>query len=436
MAHINCLRRAAFAGSVVLAFAAAAPGKPVALQGSPGYPARAGSVASILDAPDGPVGEPQFDTTTFPLAPNVPSLGFAATGTSEFGDHVRLSDTAHFIDSVTITMSSWALRSDYPGAAPEGFTHPITLRLYTVDRSVGTPKVGNLIASLTQNFLIPWRPAPDPTSSSPLRPWRGADGHYYPGLAFTLNFGLGSLTAPLPDELIYGISFDTQHHGTTPRGVPGPYDALHIGLGAESPVAGADVEPDAIFWKSARATDYADDGYGGVNIFRRDTGWTPFKPAVRFNNSAFGILAATAARLETLPAPTERIAAAFDEAQRLTSWTLERTLWEGGNRLRPAVGRLVFDLVSEAAGELAVIARSNDASGEHARAALASLSRAAEMLAEIAVGDALIGGGDPLRFGRAHEALDEAVAQGAVARFHHAIEEFATAWRESDLSLR
>jgi hypothetical protein len=427
-----------FVSAAFLSIALTLAGKPIASQGSPGSAADAAALniataGDELDEP--PVGEPQFDTTLHPLPPNVPGVGFEATGTSEFGDLVRLADRAHYVDSVTVTLSSWAIRSDFPGSAALGFTHPLTLRIYRVDRSSGTARPGDPIATVTHSFLIPWRPEPDASSSSPLRPWHAADGNYYTGRAFTVTFDLSALSLSLPDEIIYGISFNTQHYGPGPLGVPGPYNALHVGLSVEAPSAGADLEPDAVFWKTANGRDYADGGGGGANTLRRDPAWTPYKPAVRFNNSPYGVLASTAARLGALPAADAKTAAILERGHTLTSWALERRLWDGTNHLQPGAGRLVFDLLAEAADQLRGAAQGTDATAVQARAAIESLQTVAGSLAEMAVGDALIGGGRPDGFVRAQDAIDAAQQSGAQGQAAKAIDELGNAWREADLSL-
>src|SRR4051812_43431744 len=200
--------------------------------------------AQTDDADDIPRGEPQFDATPTPLPPNVPSLGYHITATSEFGDYVRFAGAAHFIHSRTVPMSSWAIHSDYTGTSPIGFTHPVTLKIYDVDRRSLQPKPGAVRATVTTRFLIPWRPEPEPSGLvSPLRPWRGSDGNFYGGLAFNITFDLSSLALSLPNEVIFSISFNTQNQGPAPLGTPGPYNSLNVGVSALPPSAGADMGP-------------------------------------------------------------------------------------------------------------------------------------------------------------------------------------------------
>ncbi len=401
-------------------------------------PSVAGYVGPVLAAEpvedgDGRIAEAQFDSTTRPLPLNVPSLGYHASATSEFGDLVHLSGNTHFIDSLTVTMSSWAIRSDYPGSSPLGFTHPITLTLHAVDRSRGEPRPGAVLSTVTTSFLIPWRPEPEIASApTPLRPWRGPDGLLYSGLAFNVTFDLGALAGSLPDEVIFGVGFNTQHYGVVPLGAPGPYDALHLGISAAAPVGAPDLAPGLVYWKTADGRLYADGGTGGVNTFRPDTGWTHYTPAVRFNNSPYGSLADALGRLEELPGSDAAASGALGEARKLLGSALERTLWNNHRTVRGVWGRLVFDLLAESASTLAPVTGHRDALGSQAEDAVESLLHVATLLAESALGEAIIASGDPTRIARAQHAL-EASAGESPAR---AIDELGTVWRESQLSLR
>ncbi|HEY4572680.1 MAG TPA: hypothetical protein VIJ26_01910, partial [Thermoanaerobaculia bacterium] len=107
-----------------------------------------------------------YNSIPNPLPPNVPSLGYQATQTSEFGDLIQLGGTDRVLKTVTLVMSDWALASDwpsFPGSGGPTWSHPLTLNLYTVDNSGPNPAPGTLIATRTQTFAIPWRPPADPT---------------------------------------------------------------------------------------------------------------------------------------------------------------------------------------------------------------------------------------------------------------------------------
>ena len=133
------------------------------------------------------VGTPVYNHIPTPLPPNVPSLGFQATQTAEFGDHVFFAGTDRRAASATVVMSDWALHSDYPSMPAAGFSHPITLKIYAVNNSGPNPALGALLGSVTQTFLIPWRPEPSPGCGTA---WLASDGFCYNGLAFKITFNL------------------------------------------------------------------------------------------------------------------------------------------------------------------------------------------------------------------------------------------------------
>jgi len=225
------------------------------------------------------VGTTVYNHIPNPLPPNVPSLGFQATQTAEFGDYVFLAGTDRRAATGIVTMSDWAIHSNYPSLPAAGFNHPITLSIYAVNHSGPNPALGALLGRVTQTFLIPWRPEPSPGCGTA---WRASDNLCYNGLAFKISFDLRSLALTLPNELIFGVAFNTNTWGYNPIGLPGPYESLNVGLATGTPASvGLDVEPDALFWNTSTPSNYTDGGAGGVGIFRRDDNWSPYAPAVQ-----------------------------------------------------------------------------------------------------------------------------------------------------------
>ncbi len=181
-------------------------------------------------------------------------------------------------------MSDWAKHSDYPTMAAAGFQHPITFNIYAVDHTNPAPAVGALLGTVTQTFLIPWRPEADLTCAGGTA-WRAADNACYNGFAFSIEFDLRSLNLTLPNEVIFGIAYNTNTWGANPIGLNGPYESLNVGLvsAPPSPSVGVNVEADALFWNTMTPANYSDGGAGGIGTFRRDDNWTPYSPAVRLN---------------------------------------------------------------------------------------------------------------------------------------------------------
>src|SRR6266850_8516216 len=98
-------------------------------------------------------GTPVYNNIPNPLPPNVPSLGYQATQTSEFGDLIQFAGTDRSLTTVTLVMSDWALASTYSSMSAT-WNHPITLNLYNVDNSGANPAPGSLIATQTHTFAI------------------------------------------------------------------------------------------------------------------------------------------------------------------------------------------------------------------------------------------------------------------------------------------
>ncbi len=239
-------------------------------------------------------GTPVYESIPSPLPYSVESLGYEATQTSELGDEIELAGSGTTsLTSVTVTMEDWALASNYPGTpvdAKGDWSLPITLNLYKVDHSTSTPHLGSVISTTTQTFAIPFRPEGDPscpTTDGELE-WLAPDGQCHTGLAFNITFDLSSSPVTVPDDLIFGIAYDTQNYGSSPFGVAGPYNSLNVGLTSTStsPTVGTDPNLDDAFWNTSTASNYTDGGASGVGTFREDTDWTPNQFLVEFDTTA------------------------------------------------------------------------------------------------------------------------------------------------------
>jgi hypothetical protein len=220
-----------------------------------------------------------YDAIPSPLPPNVASLGYEATSTVQFGDYIHLAGTNRVLNTVTVTMSDWALYSDYSTDARYSgnsttWTHPITVNVYSNHLGVnGVPDA--LLATTTQTVTIPWRPAADPTCPGGTA-WRAGDGSCNNGLAFNAAFDLSSPAIVLPNDVIVGIAFNTADYGTPKVGTPGPYNSLNVGVPTgQTATVGTDDNADNVFWNTSVAGFYADAGAAGVGVFRQDKNWAP-----------------------------------------------------------------------------------------------------------------------------------------------------------------
>jgi hypothetical protein len=218
-----------------------------------------------------------------PIPPNSPSLGYQANQTAEFGDLIQLVSGPATLTSATLLMSDWAKASDYPNIGPDPWAWPLTLTLYNINNSSGTPQPGSVITTVTEVFTIPWRPEADPTCSNTTQ-YRAGDGNCYNGLNFQVTFNLSSVS--VPGQFIFGLAYNTETWGKTPTGTPGPYDSLNYSLNDKAPPqVGSQPFPDTAYWNTATAGNYTDGGKGGTGTFRQDTAWTPYSGAAEFIGS-------------------------------------------------------------------------------------------------------------------------------------------------------
>jgi hypothetical protein len=212
-----------------------------------------------------------YNTIPGTLPVNLPSEGYEAASISELGNliHFAGNDSAYALTSATIVLSDWAPESDWTSQingttiTSSGFYIPLTLNLYTVgaNNSAGAP-----IQSFTVDAFIPWRPAATSTCGSE---YLGSDGVCHSGSLSTVTFDLGDLLTS--SEIIYGLSFNTEHSGYDPAGVPGPYNSLNFALATSPPSVGSN----PLFNTAYVAAD------GGT--LGPDTGWDPYSGAIEFS---------------------------------------------------------------------------------------------------------------------------------------------------------
>ncbi len=331
-----------------------------------------------------------YDSLPVPQPPNIPSQPFQAQQTFEFGDHIRFAGTIRTATKVTVLMSAWGKQSEYPLMTDRmGWIHPIRFTLYSVVPG-STPSVESPIATVTQNFKIPWRPEADPTCAGGTA-WRSdSDGQCYNGYAFNIVFDLTSLNVTLPNEIIYGIAYNTQSYGVAPLGVAGPYNSLNVGAEPVVPSVGTDVDPNGVFWNTITPVWYCDGGVAGSGTFRLDTGcWAPYVPNVRFealgsNVVKANIRASLFGMLPTIDAKTnEQIGKAIDHIDK----SLAPALWADASHLTDK-GQKVFEEEKKAVEELMKVKGPIAAS---LMPAIMGLAHVDEQLAQTAIDEAAPG---------------------------------------------
>ena len=136
-----------------------------------------------------------------------------------------------------------------------------------ISNPTSQPAAGSLLASQTGEFHIPW-----------------AEGTAHPFEAVTFDFT--GLNIVLPDEVIFGVAFNTTNYGANPTGYVGPYDSLNLGAFSSSPLAGTDVDPGMGFvnssWVGGMYGPTTSSG-SGFRISDGEDFAAGYRPSVEFN---------------------------------------------------------------------------------------------------------------------------------------------------------
>jgi hypothetical protein len=101
-------------------------------------------------------------------------------------------------------------------------------------------------------------------------------------MAFEVVFDFSALNVVLPNDIVFGLSFNTQSYGSSPTGVDGAYNSLNFALVAGAPTVGTDVNSDSVFWNTSHQP-FLTSGTAGT--FGADTDWTGFAPAISVDAS-------------------------------------------------------------------------------------------------------------------------------------------------------
>ena len=243
-----------------------------ALSGIAAVSLAATGLAVIAASPAAAAPAVVYDSIPDPLPPAYSSLGFQATSTSAFGDYIVLGGGNRVITDVTVGLTNWACENWETGANPcvttpgSSFVHPITLNIYDVDNTGATPAPGALIASVTEDKTIPFRPSANVDECGDNRWYNEANDTCYNGFNLTVDFtGLDALVG---NDVIISVAYNTQTYGSAPIGANGPYNSLNVSLVNAAPTVGTVETYNEMFWDSTylgRAP--------GLTI---DTGWASF----------------------------------------------------------------------------------------------------------------------------------------------------------------
>jgi hypothetical protein len=216
-----------------------------------------------------------YDNTPTNQHENLPSLGFAATASTEFGSLIDLTGTNRSNAKVTVDMSVWSCQTGgwstgdcatTPGAT---FTVPVTLNVYSV--SAGD-EPGGRIRSVTTTQTLSYRPSGNcelegvPNSGFTNSANGGKCEH---GSLEPISFDLSG--SVLPDEVIVSVAFDPAESAGT--------EALNVALTGPPSVGADPIEGEGIYSANTNGGGEIENTNGLFRLVEED--WSEYEPAVR-----------------------------------------------------------------------------------------------------------------------------------------------------------
>ena len=216
-----------------------------------------------------------FDSMPSPPRVNDPGVGYQSSDTTEFGDAISLGGTARSLTRATVLLSNWAVESDNEAIGRSGGYYALlTLNLYEPGSTGPNPVVGTVLASSTMYAFIPWRPEATPGCGTEF----GSFPDCSSGLSVPVRFTFHD--EALPDEVIFGLSFNTATRGGAPTGHPGPYNSLNFVAQAGAPSTGTDINPDGVERNSGFGPSLTQPELGDAGIFGPEAGTIADVPAI------------------------------------------------------------------------------------------------------------------------------------------------------------
>lgn len=231
----------------------------------------------------------------------IASLGFECCSTKEFGDGLVFTRSGARLNTITVVLSSWGCESgfwysdDCLTTAGAKFEEPITANVYAV-ASTGpssSPEPGELLASKTKDFYIPYRPSANNQycNGSNLGAFLGpVDKQCDNGLAVMITFSFKLPKVILPSEAIVTLAYNTSDAGYNPYGqgtqcFTGPggcgYDALNVSAWGNGGSIGSNVDPNGVFVNFGDPYFYCNSTGNGSGALQLDTPcWTGYHPEI------------------------------------------------------------------------------------------------------------------------------------------------------------
>jgi hypothetical protein len=222
-------------------------------------------------ASGGGSGQAGYNAIPAKVTGNVPSVGFEATQTAEFGDEVALGGGGKSLRSMSVVLSSWGCESGTWQAGCETtpgttFDVPITFTVYADDG--GSP--GAVLASKVENVTVAYRPTASDRCTNG-KWYNSKDRTCYSGVPQTVTVSFDG-TVTLSEHVFWSVSYNTTHAGRAPVGESAScygetggcgYDSLNVGAWSapNAPFSGTDLDTDLAFVNGSM-----------------DSGWTGLRP--------------------------------------------------------------------------------------------------------------------------------------------------------------
>lgn len=216
-----------------------------------------------------------YDSIPGTLPSHVASMSFESEWVKEMGALITLAPGENrIVTSIDVGFVSWSCetgvynRGDCETTPGSSYTHPATVTLY---RAGADGAIGEVIARVTQDMTVPYRPSPDTAQCTGGKWWDG--GACVDGLLFTSAFDFSGVAPVVDDQVIVSVSYNTYRNGLAPTGTPGPYDYLNLAVGGRAAVGG--VDENVVYLHSSWPNAYM-DRTGEVDVFRPDSGWEAY----------------------------------------------------------------------------------------------------------------------------------------------------------------
>ena len=233
----------------------------------------------------------------FKVSSNISSLGFECCTTKEFGDGLVFTRSSSTLKKVAVVMNSWGCQSGHwysdDCATTRGATFPvpITLNVYAVNSPPsGPPGVGQLLATQTNTYQIPYRPSKNDALCT------GQDAGKFVGpidkicdngFSSVIWFNFLSQSIALPAQAIVTVTFNTSDAGYNPIGQNTTcftssggcgYDSLNVSADGNGGFVGSNLDPNGVF------VNFGDPGFycsgSGSGLILDTPCWTGYHPEI------------------------------------------------------------------------------------------------------------------------------------------------------------